>query len=240
MPDQTCLLEMNHISKYFPGVQALDDVSFYLNEGEVFALVGENGAGKSTLIKILAGAYKADKGTITLHGNPISIRGPKHAIDLGISTIYQETSLVQEISVAENIFLGRQPTGRGGRIDWKKMYESAAVLLTDLSIGISPKVIISRLSVAQQQMVEIARAFSFDTKIIIMDEPTAAITEEDTTNLFTIIQRILKKGVSVIYISHRINGPPYYLLLLCYALLPRWLSIYQRDSFPIGPSPIPW
>lgn len=205
MPKNSLLLEMNNISKSFPGVQALDDVSFHLNEGEVFALVGENGAGKSTLIKILAGSYKSDKGEIKIQGSPITIRGPKHAIDLGVSTIYQETSLVQDISVAENIFLGRQHSARFGRIDWKAMYDESEALLNDLSINLSPKTIISRLSVAQQQMVEIARAFSFDAKIIIMDEPTAAITEEDTANLFDIIRRIVKKGVSVIYISHRLN-----------------------------------
>jgi len=199
------ILEMKNISKSFPGVQALDDVTFNLKKGEVYALVGENGAGKSTLIKILAGSYKADTGSIHLDNEELDIKGPKHAIDLGISTIYQETSLVQEITVAENIFLGRQPTSRLGRIDWTRMYEKAEKLLGELSINISPRITVSRLSAAQQQMVEIAKALSVDSKIIIMDEPTAAITEEDTENLFGIIRGVTKKGVSVIYISHRLK-----------------------------------
>jgi ABC-type sugar transport system ATPase subunit len=206
MPDTNgFLLEMNNISKHFPGVQALDDVSFHLRKGEVLALVGENGAGKSTLIKILSGSYKSDRGTIELNGRSVSIKGPKHAIELGISTIYQETSLVQEITVAENMFLGRQPTGRFGKVDWKTMNHRSDELLEELSINISPKLLISRLSIAQQQMVEIARAFSIDAKIIIMDEPTAAITQEDTEKLFIIIKGIVEKGVSVIYISHRLK-----------------------------------
>jgi ribose transport system ATP-binding protein len=199
------LLDMNNISKHFPGVQALDDVSFHLRRGEVLALVGENGAGKSTLIKILSGSYRADRGAIHLNGQPVNIKGPKHAIELGISTIYQETSLVQEITVAENMFLGRQPTGRFRKVEWKRMNRDAEELLEELSINISPKLLISRLSVAQQQMVEIARAFSIDAKIIVMDEPTAAISQEDTVKLFSIIKGIVEKGVSVIYISHRLK-----------------------------------
>lgn len=199
------LLEMNKISKSFPGVQALDDVSFSLKEGEVLALVGENGAGKSTLIKILSGSYKADIGNIKMDGENIDIKGTKHAIELGISTIYQETSLVQEITVAENIYLGRQPTTKFGRIDWNTMIKDAEELLKSLSINVSPKILVTRLSAAQQQMVEIAKALSVDAKIIIMDEPTAAISEEDTENLFNIIREIVKKGVSIIYISHRLK-----------------------------------
>ncbi len=205
MPEDKYLLEMNNISKYFPGVKALEDVSFRLEEGEVFALVGENGAGKSTLIKILSGVYSNDAGELKIQGEVVNIKGPKNAIDLGINTIYQETSLVQNISVAENIFLGRQPTARGGRIDWKQMVKSSENILKDLSIHLSPNTLVAGLSAAQQQLVEIAKAFSRDAKIIIMDEPTAAITEEDTDNLFDIIRKIVKAGTSVIYISHRLH-----------------------------------
>ena len=199
------LLEMNHISKSFPGVKALEDVSLHLRGGEVFALVGENGAGKSTLIKILSGLYSNDSGEMIMDGKPVQFRGPKDAIDMGINTIYQETSLVQDISVAENIFLGRQPTLRGRRIDWKTMTESAREILNNLSIHLSPTALVADLSAAQQQLVEIAKAFSRDAKIIIMDEPTASITEEDTENLFNIIRKIVKSGTAIIYISHRLK-----------------------------------
>jgi ABC-type sugar transport system ATPase subunit len=199
------LLEMNHISKSFPGVKALEDVSLHLREGEVFALVGENGAGKSTLIKILSGYYTTDTGEIKINGKKVHFRGPKDAIDMGINTIYQETSLVQDITVAENIFLGRQPTTRGGRIDWKRMIESAQQILQNLSIHLAPTAVVADLSAAHHQLVEIAKALSRDAKIIIMDEPTASITAEDTENLFNIIRRIVKSGTSVIYISHRLK-----------------------------------
>jgi len=198
------LLEMNNISKHFPGVQALDGVSFKLKKGQVFAIVGENGAGKSTLIKILSGSYINDTGEIIFEGKKTSIRNPFDAMQLGINTIYQETSLVPEITVAENIFLGRQPM-RGGKLRWKQMYDDAKQILSDLSINLNPRSIVSNLSAAQQQLIEIAKAFSREAKIIIMDEPTSAITVEDTENLFNIIRGIVKKGTSVIYISHRLK-----------------------------------
>jgi len=200
------LLEMINISKEFPGVKALENVAFNLKEGEVFAIVGENGAGKSTLIKILAGSYSNDfVGKIKINGKRINIKGPKHAIELGISTIYQDTSLVQNITIGENIFLGKQPTTKFGKINWKQMFEHSEKLLKDLSINLSPLTLVADLSTAQQQLVEIAKAFSVESKIIIMDEPTSAITEDDTENLFSIIRRIVKSGTSVIYISHRLR-----------------------------------
>jgi ABC-type sugar transport system ATPase subunit len=195
---------MNNISKHFPGVQALDGVSFKLKKGQVFAIVGENGAGKSTLIKILSGSYTNDHGEIKIEGKKINIRNPFHAMQLGINTIYQETSLVPEITVAENIFLGRQPM-KGGKLRWKQMFDEAQKVLDDLSINLNPKSIVSNLSVAQQQLIEIAKAFSREAKIIIMDEPTSAITVDDTENLFNIIRGIVKKDTSVIYISHRLK-----------------------------------
>jgi ribose transport system ATP-binding protein len=203
--ERATVLEMTHISKSFPGVRALEDVSLDLAAGEVLAVVGENGAGKSTLIKILSGVYGTDTGEISLQGRRVALRGPKDAMDRGINTIYQETSLVQEITVAENIFLGRQPTAAGGRIDWKRMLDSARGILERLSIPLSPSALVSSLSPAQQQLVEIAKAFSRDAKIIIMDEPTASITVEDTENLFGIIRKITKAGTAVIYISHRLK-----------------------------------
>jgi ABC-type sugar transport system ATPase subunit len=203
--DTATVLEMTHISKSFPGVQALHDVSLTLGMGEVLAVVGENGAGKSTLIKILSGVYGTDTGEIVLQGKRVSLRGPKDAIERGINTIYQETSLVQDITVAENIFLGRQPTAAAGRIDWKKMLEAAQAVLVRLSIPLAASALVATLSSAQQQLVEIAKAFSRDAKIIIMDEPTASITTEDTENLFSIIRTITRAGTAVIYISHRLK-----------------------------------
>ncbi len=205
MADGNQILEMSHISKSFPGVKALEDVSMSLSAGEVLAVVGENGAGKSTLIKILSGVYSTDTGEIRLQGERVLLRGPKDAIERGINTIYQETSLVQDITVAENIFLGRQPTAGGGRIDWKRMIESARGIMESLSIHLSPGALVSSLSSAQQQLVEVAKAFSRDAKIIIMDEPTASITVEDANNLFGIIRKIIRAGTSVIYISHRLK-----------------------------------
>lgn len=206
MNDNHFVLKMNNISKEFPGVKALTNVNIDLKKGEVLAVVGENGAGKSTLIKILAGTYGNDfEGKIRLNGETIEVNGPRFAIDIGISTIYQETSLVQNITVAENIFLGRQPTTKMGRIDWSKMINDSKNIMDNLSIGIPPTEIISNLSAAKQQMVEIAKAFSYEAKIIIMDEPTSAITDEDTRILFGIIKRIVSQGKSVIYISHRIK-----------------------------------
>ena len=205
MPQSQFLLEMQHISKSFPGVQALQDVSLSLSPGEVLALVGENGAGKSTLIKILSGVYPADAGEVKLRGERVVLKGPKDAIDHGINTIYQETSLVQDISVAENLFLGRQPLARGRRVDWKTMKAAAGKVLDELSIRLAPDALVAGLSSAQQQLVEIARAFSHDARIIIMDEPTASITAEDTENLFTIIRRITASGTGVLYISHRLK-----------------------------------
>lgn len=205
MPNNKHLLEMINISKEFPGVKALEDVSFWLREREVFAIVGENGAGKSTLIKILSGTYGNNFiGEIKINGKKINVTGPKDAIELGISTIYQETSLIQDITVAENIFLGRQPS-RFGRILWQKMIDDARAILEKLSIDLFPDEIVSNLSAAQQQSVEIAKAFSIDSKIIVMDEPTSAITEENVENLFSIIKEVVKKGTPVIYISHRIR-----------------------------------
>ncbi|MBN2411689.1 sugar ABC transporter ATP-binding protein [candidate division KSB1 bacterium] len=197
-------LEMRKICKIFPGVVALDNVDFELGE-EVHILLGENGAGKSTLVKILSGAYQKTSGQIFLDGKEIEIKNPKHAQDLGISIIYQEFNLVPHLSVAENIFLGREPTLMPGVLNLKKLYNSAQKILDDLGVEINARSLVKDLGVAQQQMVEVAKALSLDARILIMDEPTSALTEQEIERLFATIRDLLKKGVSVIYISHRLE-----------------------------------
>jgi len=199
---------MQHISKTFPGVTALDDVSFELRRGEVHVLLGENGAGKSTLMKILSGAYQKSAGRIFLHGQEVEIRNPKHAQDLGISIIYQELNLVPQLSAAENIFLGREPTKSlwgPGRIDRKAMQQAATQILTGLGAGVDVRRPVRELSIAQQQMVEVAKAISLEAKILIMDEPTSALTEKEIAELFARIRQLKAAGVSIVYISHRLE-----------------------------------
>jgi len=199
------LLEMRAIFKSFPGVQALKDVSFEVKKGEVHALVGENGAGKSTLMKILSGAERADRGEILFRGQPVHITDTITARRLGISMIYQEFNLVPEMSVAENIFLGKEPTKGFGLIDWKRLHRETDEILRGLGVAMNPRDPIRRLSVAQQQMVEIAKAVSERSQIVIMDEPSATLTEHELANLFRLIGDLKAQGVSVIYISHRLD-----------------------------------
>ncbi len=199
------VLEMHHILKTFPGVVALDDVRFGLRKGEVHILLGENGAGKSTLVKILSGAYQKTSGRIFLEGKEIEIKNPKHAKELGISTIYQEFNLIPHLAVGENIFLGQEPVLALGIIDRQQVYEAAQKILVDLGVEISARSLVKELGVAQQQMVEVAKALSLDAKILIMDEPTSALTEHEIEELFATIQRLKNKGVSIIYISHRLE-----------------------------------
>jgi ribose transport system ATP-binding protein len=199
------LLEMRRISKTFPGVVALDDVDFELRRGEVHILLGENGAGKSTLMKILSGAYQKSAGQIILNGLDVEIKNPKHAQTLGISTIYQEFNLVPHLSVGENIFLGREPTRLLGLIDQRAIFHEAARVLNSLGVTLDPRRPVRELGVAEQQMVEIAKALSLDAQILIMDEPTSALTENEIRELFAAIRRLKEKGVSIVYISHRIE-----------------------------------
>ncbi|MEO0294177.1 MAG: sugar ABC transporter ATP-binding protein [candidate division WOR-3 bacterium] len=199
------ILEIRNVSKAFPGVKALDKIFFNLKKGEVHALVGENGAGKSTLLKILAGAYKKDEGKIILDGEEVEIIGPKHALDMGISVIYQEFNLIPNLSIAENIFLGREPRARRAFVNFPKLYKEAEFFLRKIGMRESPKTLVKNLSVAQQQMVEIAKALSFSSRIIIMDEPTSALTESEKNTLFKIIRELKDKDVSVIFVSHIIN-----------------------------------
>ncbi|MCS7087108.1 MAG: sugar ABC transporter ATP-binding protein [Thermoflexales bacterium] len=200
------IIELREISKSFPGVQALDRVSFEVREGEVHALLGENGAGKSTLIKILTGAHQPDSGTILLRGQPITIPDTRHGLKLGIAAIYQELSLYPDLSVAENIFMGHQPSNRFGVVSWRQMQQRARAILHELDaddLDVSRPV--RGLSVGNQQRVEIAKALSHDARILIMDEPTAALTQHDVDRLFEIVRRLRARGVAIIYITHRLE-----------------------------------
>ena len=201
------VLKMVNITKRFPGVLALDKVSFDLLKGEVHVLLGENGAGKSTLIKIISGAYRKDEGTIYIDGQKTEILGPSHAQKLGISTVYQEFNLIPYLSVAENIFLGRNPIKKGifPVIDKKTMVTRAHELLNNLGIDIDPKTQVWKLGVAEKQMVEIAKVFSINSKICIFDEPTATLTSEEKDRLFALINRFKTEGIGIIYISHRLE-----------------------------------
>ena len=199
------ILEMRNISKAFGGVQALRDVSFSCRKGKVHALLGENGAGKSTLIKILAGAYQADSGEIVFKGRRYAGFTAREAMATGISIIYQELNLVQFMTVAENIFLGREPRNRLGVIDTRRMAKESADLLDRLGIRLSPSAQIGDLTVASQQMVEIAKALSQNADLIVMDEPSAILAGQELDSLFATIRSLVEQGVTIIYISHRLN-----------------------------------
>ncbi len=197
-------LELSHITKYYPGVKALNDVSVELKKGEVHALVGENGAGKSTLIKILAGAVEPNGGEIILNGKHYEKMTPQSAKELGVEVIYQEFNLMPSLSVAENIFCGSY-MGNGVIISRKKMEQEAERILRDMGLFISPGVLVKNLSVAYMQVVEIAKAISRNAEILVMDEPTAPLTNAEVEILFQVIGRLKEKGVTIIYISHRLN-----------------------------------
>jgi ribose transport system ATP-binding protein len=199
------ILEMRGITKQFSGVAALGGVDFRAFAGEVMALLGENGAGKSTLMKILSGGYARTAGEIVFEGQPLELRGPRDAQQNGISIIHQELNLVQELSIAENIALGREPVTRLGTIDWKALHAGAERLLLRLGVHASPKTRVGTLSVGQQQMVEIAKALAFDARILIMDEPTGALADAESASLFRVIRELRSSGKAVIYISHRLK-----------------------------------
>jgi len=203
--NQAPLLEMRGISKIFPGVQALTGVDFRAFAGEVMALLGENGAGKSTLMKILAGVYQRSAGEIFLRGKAVEVRDPRDAQLKGVSIIHQELNLIPGVSVAENIFLGREPIGVGRKLDWKRLNANARQLLDRVGLAVSPGALVSSLSVGQQQMVEIAKALSFDSSVIVMDEPTGALTDAETERLFGVIRDLRSAGKAVVYISHRLQ-----------------------------------
>lgn len=198
------LFELRGISKEFPGVKALDDVSFSVWPGEVHMLLGENGAGKSSLMKVLCGAYRADSGSFYYKGEKVQISSPADAQKLGIAVIFQEFSLIPYLDIAQNIFLGREPAGRiPGTIDRKRILADAGRVLASIGFDIDPSIRIEKLGVAQQQMVEIAKAISQDARILVMDEPTAALSDRETELLFALIARLKANGVAIIYISHR-------------------------------------
>lgn len=199
------LLEVAGVSKKFPGVVALDNVSLHVEPGEVLGLMGENGAGKSTLLKILSGAQPPTSGQISFGGAPYHPANPNEAKRAGIVTIYQELSLIPTLTVAENIFIGRAPTGPMGLVDWRKMNETTRAIIGRVGLDIDPRTPVSALSVAEQQMVEIARALSLESRLIIMDEPTSALTESEVQRLLGIMDRLRREGVAIMFVTHRLE-----------------------------------
>ena len=204
----TALLKASNLTKSYAGVQALKSASFEMRAGEVHALIGENGAGKSTLIKIITGAVETDSGEINLDGQPIQDNSPQLAKSLGIAAIYQQPALFPELTVAENIALGVEQTSSWQPINWKARHVRAAELLTQVGANISTEALASELTMPQQQLVEIARAFGANARVLIFDEPTASLSEEDTQNLFRVIRELRERGVAIIYISHRLDELP--------------------------------
>ena len=199
------VLKIDNVVKTFPGVKALDGACLNVYPGRVMALLGENGAGKSTLMKVMTGIYQKDTGKMFYQGREVAFKGPKDSQEQGISIIHQELNLIPELSIAENIFLGREPLSRFGRIDWATMYARAQELLTMLDVPFSPKTLVGRLSIGEQQMVEIAKALSFSSNVIVMDEPTDALTEKETESLFRVIRQLRSEGKGIVYISHRLQ-----------------------------------
>jgi ribose transport system ATP-binding protein len=201
------LLEMQGIEKSFPGVKALDKVDLAVSRGEVVALIGENGAGKSTLMNILGGVLQPDTGTIKIDNQPVVIKNVSDAIKLGIGFIHQELNILDNLSIAGNIFLGREPTRLGPFkiINRKKMWADTEPYLKQLGLNLPPKTILNRMSIAQQQMVEVAKALSLNARLLIMDEPTSSLTLTETRQLFEVIRQLRSQGVSIIYISHRLS-----------------------------------
>ncbi|MFE9094268.1 sugar ABC transporter ATP-binding protein [Streptomyces sp. NPDC007264] len=199
------MLSVSHLSKSFPGVRALSDVDFTARAGEVHALVGENGAGKSTLIKVLTGVYRPDAGEVTYDGGPVRFATPLQAQQAGISTIYQEVNLVPLMSVARNLFLGREPLGRLGLIDFRRMHREADEALRALGIRVDVRRPLRELGVGAQQMVALARAVAVDARVVIMDEPTSSLEPREVHTLFGVIRMLRERGVAVIYVSHRMD-----------------------------------
>ncbi|WP_205625016.1 sugar ABC transporter ATP-binding protein [Geminicoccus roseus] len=198
------LLHVQGISKRFPGVQALTEVGLDVRAGEAHALLGENGAGKSTLLKILSGAHLPDEGSIAIDGRPVTITRPAEAQALGIVTIYQEFNLLPNLSIAENVYVGREPT-RGPFVDWKTLHEQARAVTARVGLDMDPRRLVRDLSVAEQQMVEIAKALSMEAKLVIMDEPTSALSETEVERLFRIIADLKASGIAVVFVTHRLD-----------------------------------
>ncbi len=202
------LLQAVAIDKSYPGVHALDHVDFDLQEGEVHILLGENGAGKSTLMKIFSGSLPKDEGKILIRDQEVDLGSPQQARDLGIGMVYQELSLIPNLSVAENIFLGRLPKRALGAIDWPRLFSEAHSLLDDLGVQIDPRQRVSDLGMAERQLTEIAKVLSMKVQILLLDEPTSALSDEERERLFDIIRRLQNRGVGIIYVSHRLAEVP--------------------------------
>lgn len=198
------LLEMTNINKSFPGVKALDNVNLKVRPHSIHALMGENGAGKSTLLKCLFGIYQKDSGSILFQGKEIDFHSAKEALENGISMVHQELNLVLQRSVMDNMWLGRYPT-KGMFVDQDKMYRDTKAIFDELDIDIDPRARVGTLSVSQMQMIEIAKAFSYDAKIVIMDEPTSSLTEKEVNHLFKIIRKLKDRGCGIVYISHKME-----------------------------------
>ena len=205
MSEPQYLLEMLDIEKQFPGVKALDHAKLQLRAGTVHALMGENGAGKSTLMKCLFGIYTMDGGTVTMEGKPVHFTSPRDALDNGVAMVHQELNQVLRRSVMENVWLGRFPTNRLGIVDSKKMYAETKAVFDRLEIDVDPRQTIGELSVSKRQMVEIAKAVSYNARILVLDEPTSSLTEDEVEHLFRIMNRLTQDGVGIIYISHKMD-----------------------------------
>ncbi|NWG18547.1 MAG: sugar ABC transporter ATP-binding protein [Chloroflexi bacterium] len=201
----TPLLEAQNITKRFPGTLALDEAQFELRRGEIHALIGENGAGKSTLMKILSGVYVADSGQIRFEGRPVSPANPREALEMGIAIVHQELSVVRPLTVAENIYPGRLPTNRWGMVKYNDLFEAARRVLEQLQVEINPRATMETLSIANQQLVEIGKALSLNCKVLILDEPTSALTEREAEILFGLLRRLAANGTGIIYISHKLS-----------------------------------
>lgn len=204
-PAKDRVLDVEKISKEFPGVKALDKVDLNLRRGEVHALIGENGAGKSTLIKILAGVYFKDEGEIVFDGSPVEIATPADSLKLGIKVVFQELSLIPHMTVGENVFLESFPLNKNKTIDWDALYRKTKEILDSIGLDINPKTKVYKLTVSQQQMVEISRALSHEAKVIIMDEPTSALTPNEVENLFNVIRKLKERGIGILYVTHKLE-----------------------------------
>lgn len=198
-------VELVGVSKRFGATQALADVSLDLLPGEIHGLVGENGAGKSTVVKVLAGIHQPDAGTVVIDGKPVLIHGPAHARSLGIATVHQEPRLFPDLTVAENVFMGHAPTGRFGSVNWREMRRSADFFFDSLSVHLDPTAVVRGLSMADQQLIEIAKALSIDARVLILDEPTASLSAHEVERLFAIVRQTRDRGVAVLFVSHRLE-----------------------------------